>query len=649
MAAPRSTSAASLWPLAPWSPPGAQSAAGGNRHLRWRPVSTGVVAIAGGAAVTVATAVNTATPTSDGALALRLAMIGSFAVAAVTAQTTRTGSRLGQLLGTMTLFCALWTLNGATWAPARALGTLLSTVAPAVLAYVVLAHPTGRLHDGPDRLLIGIAGGTLIAGSFAAAAIAWHPALWPPQHGCAPSCPDDVFGLTLPEGAPQALRFLVVVSWLALSVGTAALVLRRGRRSAPLPLRRALAPMRVVAVAAALLTVVLVIRSTEPDPGDAVDVAYAAIAVLTAVAIVLGLARERLFLARALARLVDQLSDAPGRDAQALIAAALGDPTLQVVSRPPGSRGYVDGAGRPVALPASSRKRSVTYVRRADRPVAAVIYNADLADQERFIQAAAAAAVLRVEHARLHTDLQASMHELERSRMRLVESVQRERRRIERDLHDGVQQQVLGLRIKLELASETLEDDPQEGERLLATVGRQMDTVLDEVRSLARGIYPAVLHERGLPEAIRSAARAGSVPVTVRASHVGRYPEQVEVAIYFSCLEALQNAAKHAGPRAAVIITLWERDGRIVFEVRDDGRGFDSESVDQGRGLTNMRDRLEAVGGTLIFISSPRKGTRIRGEAPIAPPHDGSAARDDITGGPAGRARPGSPAPLPPA
>jgi signal transduction histidine kinase len=374
-----------------------------------------------------------------------------------------------------------------------------------------------------------------------------------------------------------------------------------------------------------------------------VGAVYAGIAVLTALAVVLGLALERLFLARALTRLVAQLSVAPGRDAQDLIATALGDPSLQVVSRRPGAVEYLDGAGRAVPLPIGSRERGVTYVRRAGRPVAAVVYDAELADQDRFIQAAAAAALLRVEQARLHTDLEASMHQLERSRARLVESVQRERRRIERDLHDGVQQEVLGLRIKLELATEILEADPEEGERLIAAVGRQMDTVLDGVRSLARGIYPAVLHDRGLPEAIRSAARASSMPATVRASHVGRYPEQIEVAVYFSCLEALQNSAKHAGSNAAVVITLWERDGWIMFEVRDDGRGFDSEATDQGRGLTNMRDRLAAVGGSLIFISSPRKGTRIHGGAPVTAPADDAPPLRRLRGAPADRARPPSP------
>ena len=614
------------------------------RRPSWTPISTAVVAGAGVAAVALATVMSTDVPAAHAAFAFRVAIIGAFAAAAITAQASRAGSRLGQLLGMMTLFCVAWMLNGSSWAPARAVGIVASTVAPVLIAYLMLAYPAGRLLARADRLLIAIAGVALIAGSFAAAEVAWHPAVWPPLRACAPSCPDDPAGLTLPGGGPQALRVLVIAAWLALSAGTAALVIRHGRRSVPLPVRRALLPMRVVAVANALLTVFLTLRYAGRDPGDAADAAFAAIYLLTALAVALGLALERLFMARALAGLVEQLSVAPGHDAQGLIAAALGDPSLQVVSRRPGSGEYVDASGRAVPLPVDSRDRCVTYVRRAGRPVAAVIYDAELADQERFIQAAAAGALLRVEQARLHADLQASTHELERSRMRLAESVQSERRRIERDLHDGVQQQVLGLRIKLELATEMLEVDPEEGDRLLAAVGRQLDAVLDGVRSLARGIYPAVLAERGLSEAVRSAARATSVPVTVRASHVGRYPEQIEVAVYFSCLEALQNAAEHAGANAEVVITLWEREGRIMFELRDDGRGFDPESIHQGRGLTNMRDRMEAVGGSLIFISTPRKGTRIHGEAPITVPLDdvpperviGRAAADRGGRGPAG-------------
>ncbi len=603
-------------------------------------MSTAMTAAAGGAVVTLTNAIGDAPASAHVAVVLRLAMIGVLAAAAIVAQTTRVGSRLGQLLGSITLFCVLWMLNGASWGPAHAVGVVLSMSAPVVIAYLMLAHPSGRLHRRLEGLLIAAAGGTLIAASLVALAISHYPVLGSSPAHCGGNCPNDVFGFSLPSGNPAALRFLVMLSLLVLTVGTAALALNRGRRPSPLPIQRALLPMRFVAVATALLTAFLVSHTGGRRVGGVLDTAYAAIVLLTALAVLLGLALERLFLARALAWLVDQLSVSPGREAQALVTAAIGDPSLQIVSRRLGSSEYVDAGGRPVALAQLHKHRRVTYVRRAGRPVAAVIYDAELADQERLIGAAAAAALLRVEEARLHADLQASTRELELSRRRLAESVQRERRRIERDLHDGVQQEVLGLRIKLGLATEMLDADPEEGERLLGAVGRQMDTVLDEVRSLARGIYPAVLHEHGLPEAIRSAARVSSVPASVRASEVARYPEQIEVAVYFSCLEALQNAAKHAGSRAAVVITLWERDGRIIFEVRDDGRGFDPESMERGRGLINMRDRLKAVGGSLMFISTPGKGTRIRGEAPTAPPGgDGG-----ITALRGGRGRRGSPA-----
>lgn len=601
-------------------------------------MSTAVTAGGGGVLVALATAVGGVPASAHAAIVLRLSIIGAFAAAAIVAQTARSASRLGQVLGTVTLFCVLWMLNGASWGPAHAVGVVLSIAAPVVIAYVMLAHPSGRLHRLVERVLLAAAGGALIAGALAALVVGHSSLLESSPPGCTADCAHNVFGFSLPASDPAALRLLVVVSWLVLSVGTAWLMLDRGRRPTPVPIGRAALPMRVVAVVAAGLTAFLAARSNARDVGNTLDAAYAAVALATALAVMLGLALERLYLARALAWLVDELSVSPGRDAQGLLATAMGDPSLQIVSRRLGSSEYVDTAGHPVSLTPAGKGRHVTYVRRVGRPMAAVIYDTDLADQESLIEAAAAATLLRVEQARLHADLQASTRELQLSRMRLAESVQQERRRIERDLHDGVQQQVLGLRLKLGLAAELLERDPDEGERMLAAVGRQMDTVLDGVRSLARGIYPALLHERGLPEAIRSAARVASVPVSVRASKVARYPEQIEVAVYFSCLEALENAAKHAGSRAAVTITLWERDGRIIFEVRDDGRGFDPESMGRGRGLTTMRDRLEAVGGSLMFISTPRKGTRIRGEAPTAL----SVDADGLTARPAVPGHPGS-------
>jgi signal transduction histidine kinase len=148
-------------------------------------------------------------------------------------------------------------------------------------------------------------------------------------------------------------------------------------------------------------------------------------------------------------------------------------------------------------------------------------------------------------------------------------------------------------------------------------VGKQMDGALQELRLLARGIYPSVLHERGLVDALRSMAFNSPISVVVRGIGIERYPEDVEVAVYFSCLEAVQNVVKHAGPDAEVTIHLWQEGPRLFFEVRDSGRGFDPVEASRGAGLTNMRDRIEAVGGRLTITSSPGQHTSVRGAVPV--------------------------------
>jgi len=199
-----------------------------------------------------------------------------------------------------------------------------------------------------------------------------------------------------------------------------------------------------------------------------------------------------------------------------------------------------------------------------------------------------------------------------------VDMAHAERRRLERDLHDGVQQHLVGIRIKLDLAAETIKGDPAQGEQVLASVGRQLDDVLQEVRSLARGIYPSLLSERGVVEALRAAGRSAPRPVAVHSRSVGRYPEEIEVAVYFCCLEALQNVIKHAGPDASASIALSELGPLLRFEIRDSGVGFSSSEMPQGAGLTNMHDRIEAVGGRLEVLSRRGRGTTVRGSVPVA-------------------------------
>jgi signal transduction histidine kinase len=166
--------------------------------------------------------------------------------------------------------------------------------------------------------------------------------------------------------------------------------------------------------------------------------------------------------------------------------------------------------------------------------------------------------------------------------------------------------------------------DRRAGMQMLAEVGRQMDETLDDVRSLAKGVYPPLLPEHGLAGAIRSVNRRSPWPASLDLDGIGRYPADTEAAVYFCCLEALQNVTKHAGPAVDSAIQLWEEGRRLHFEVSDDGLGFAQEKVEPGDGLANMRDRMETVAGTLTVISHERRGTVVHGSVPLARASDGS-------------------------
>ncbi len=231
---------------------------------------------------------------------------------------------------------------------------------------------------------------------------------------------------------------------------------------------------------------------------------------------------------------------------------------------------------------------------------------------------------LALHNVQLDSALQASLDEVRRqaeelraSRSRIVATADAERRKIERNLHDGAQQHLVALAVNLRLTKDILTDDPEAAAEMLEMLAESVKDTIQELRDLAHGIYPPLLIDSGLVEALRAAANRSTLSVAVDADGIGRYGTEIEAALYFCCLEALQNAGKHA-PQAEVRVRVTEQDGVLRFEVVDNGPGFDAALVTQGHGFVNMSDRLGAIGGTVRWESTPGEGTTISGSVPVS-------------------------------
>jgi signal transduction histidine kinase len=238
------------------------------------------------------------------------------------------------------------------------------------------------------------------------------------------------------------------------------------------------------------------------------------------------------------------------------------------------------------------------------------------ATEEKLIQDLAAQAGLVMRNAALTEDLLDTIEQLRTSRQRLVTAQDEERRKLERNLHDGAQQQLVALNVKLGLLERLVERDPAQAKAVASQLQGDATEALEELRDLARGIYPPLLADQGLAAALGSQARKSAVPVTIEAEGVGRYARGAEAAVYFSCLEALQNVAKYASASSATV-RLTDGDGRLRFEVTDDGDGFDPSTSSYGTGLQGIADRLAALDGTVQIMSSPGAGTTVAGSLPV--------------------------------
>jgi signal transduction histidine kinase len=241
------------------------------------------------------------------------------------------------------------------------------------------------------------------------------------------------------------------------------------------------------------------------------------------------------------------------------------------------------------------------------------VHDSQLSDDPELLEAAGAVTLLALENAELDSAWKQALAELADSHARLATAGDKERRKLERDLHDGAQQRLMAVQIKLRMALEHA--DAEHAEELWGIQQNAAEAV-DELRALAHGIYPPVLRDGGIADALRSVAMSAPIPIKVSDEGIGRREGVVEAAVYYCCLEAVQNASKHAGPGARVTIALGRDPQGVHFEIADDGVGLGTRAATEGMGLLSMRDRIGAVGGELEISSSPGTGTIVRGAVP---------------------------------
>lgn len=490
-------------------------------------------------------------------------------------------------------------------------GHALEVAYLAGVIYVVLAFPSGRLETRLHRWLFGLA--IVAVGPLDVARLLFGGHDPRDCVGCpSPLVIEVVDSPGIVAGVEAALfglgGFVAASAFVVL--------LRRWHRASP-RLRFAIAPVLWVGAASFVAVFLMVTNHVFEEPaGDAPHVLLDILTASVAFAFLLGLGRTRLARS-AVADLVVELGNTPGPgELRAALARALRDPSLGIAYWLPDTQRYVEADGHPVALPGpGDEERSVTMVRREDRTIAALVHDPALREDQQLVESVCAAAGLAMENERLQAQLRARLEELSASRTRIVEAAQAERRRIERDLHDGSQQRLVSVAMTLGLVDSKLGSDPDGAHTFLREARTGLSGALEDLRELSRGIYPGILTERGLAPALEELAARACQPVEVDVSVPGRLPDQVETAAYFVVSEALTNAAKHA-PATDVRVLARLRDGQLVIRVEDDGAG--GADASGGTGLRGLRDRVEALGGRFRFASPPGSGTVVEVEIPCA-------------------------------
>ncbi len=513
---------------------------------------------------------------------------------------------------------ALMTLIGFAWFAAMcvpsdnavvfSLAVLTSNIFAAALMHLLLAYPDGELHTRGDRITVWLAYLVVTLG------VLPLYTLNDPISGC-PECPPYVLDVAQIDAVGSVGNPLLNVVGVVILMRVFARVASRWRAASP-PRRRILGPV----YGAGTLTLLLLAFSLSvqllslPDAfGEGAYFAASTVFVLLPYVFLGGLVRSRVFQAGAVGGLMAGLAETPNPGCLAdELARALGDETLTLAFWLPEHGRYVDSTGQELELPPIGSGRSVTPVERDGARIAAIIHDASLTEDSELVDAVGSAAALALENERLDAELRARLEDLRASRARLVEAGMAERRRLERDLHDGAQQRLVSLALSLRLARNKVAPDPDGAVEVMDGAARELELALEELRELARGIHPAVLSDRGLDAALRTLATRAPLPVDLH-SDVNGVPDAVESAAYFVVSEALTNVAKYANASSAVV-HVEQAQGFVLVAVSDDGVGGADPSA--GSGLRGLGDRISALDGRLEVDSAPDRGTTVRARIP---------------------------------
>jgi signal transduction histidine kinase len=497
-----------------------------------------------------------------------------------------------------------WSLQWTPYPALQGLAVHFAPLAPVVIVHILVTYPSGHLRTRFDRAVVATVYGVFL-GSGVLTALMWQP-----DPSCpSPFCPENIFLIRPDNGLADALGRAANLATPFIGAAAVWAVWRHWRAAAPAA-RRVLLPVVVAVPAYYAVFPVAYLFAALDLPLTAFHLPTLVVDAIVPLGVLVGVLRMRLDRGRVAGLVVELGRGVPAGGLRDALARALGDPTLQLAFATPDATTYIDGTGRPVQLPVGAADRAIARIERDGQPLAVLVHDPTIdAEDPGLVQAVSSAARLAIENERLTAQVRAQLDEVRASRVRIVEAADEERRKVERDLHDGAQQRLVALAMRLEQARATTEGSA----RLIDEATAELREAIAEVRGLARGLYPPILTEAGLAAAVESLAERTPVPVEVRIPDA-RFPAAVEVTAYFVVAEALTNVTRHAGATTARVHAAVE-DGELGVTITDDGRG--GADPGRGTGLRGLDDRVAAIGGSLEVGSAPGGGTTVRVRLPL--------------------------------